>query len=101
MLIYNITTKVDRQIMEDWMKWEKEIHIPEIIATGCFYDHHFYELLEHEEEDGKTFVIQFLAKTKSDYENYIHEYANELRQKCFDKWNYQAVSFRTLFKNVQ
>lgn len=101
MFIYNITTKVDHQIIEEWMKWEKETHIPEIVATGCFYDHRFYQLLEHEEEGGKTFVIQFLAKTKSDYERYIDEYATELRQKNFEKWNYQTVSFRTLLQNVQ
>jgi hypothetical protein len=101
MFIYNITTKVDHQIINDWMKWQREIHIPEIMATGCFYDHRFYELLEHEEEDGRTFVIQFLAKTKSDYEKYIEEYASELRQKSFEKWNYQTVSFRTLLQNVQ
>jgi len=101
MFIYNITTKVDHKILEAWMKWEKEIHIPEIIATGCFYDHRFYELLEHEEEDGKTFVIQFYANSKNDYDNYLKTFAQKLKQKSVEKWDDHVISFRTLLQNVQ
>jgi hypothetical protein len=101
MLIYNITTKVDHEILNNWMQWQREIHIPEMIATGCFFDHRFYELLEHEEEDGKTFVIQFFSNTRSDYEKYITEFAPALRKKSSDKWNGHAITFRTLLQNVQ
>ena len=71
MFIYNITVKVENEILEKWMQWQKQIHIPEMIATGYFYDYRFYELLEHEEEDGKTFVIQFYASSKNDFDNYV------------------------------
>ena len=101
MIIYNITFKVDHEKTKDWIQWQKEIHIPEIIATGCFYDHRFYELLEHDEEDGKTFVIQFYANSKSDYENYLQNFAPELKRKSVLKWNEHVLSFRTLLQNVQ
>lgn len=101
MLIFNITVKVENQILEEWMQWQKEIYIPEMIATGCFYDHRFYELLEHEEEDGKTFVIQFYANSKSDYDNYIESFAMQLGLKSAEKWNDGVISFRTLLQNVQ
>jgi len=101
MIIYNITFKVDHESVNAWMEWQKQIHVPEMIATGCFYDHRFYELLEHEEEDGKTFVIQFFSNTRSDYEKYLAEFALELRKKSIDKWNGHAITFRTLLQNVQ
>jgi quinol monooxygenase YgiN len=101
MLIYNITFKVDHEKLNDWMQWQKEIHIPEMIATGCFYDHRFYELLEHEEEDGKTFVIQFYADSKNDYDKYLQNFAAEMKQKSADKWNDHVISFRTLLQAVQ
>ena len=81
MFIYNITTKVENEILHHWIQWQRQIHIPEMIATGCFFDHKFYELLEHDEEDGKTFVMQFFSKTRSDYEKYKLEFATELRKK--------------------
>ena len=101
MIIYNITFKVDHESVESWMEWQKQIHIPEVIATGCFYDHRFYELLEHEEEDGKTFVIQFYANSKNDYDHYLKNFAPEMKQKSAAKWNDHVISFRTLLQHVQ
>jgi len=101
MFIYNITVKVENEILNEWMQWQKEIHIPEMIATGCFYDHRFYKLLEHEEEDGKTFVIQFYANSKNEYNNYVENFADDLRQKSREKWKDHAIYFRTLLQNVQ
>ncbi len=36
MFVYNITTKVDNTIEEEWILWQKKIHIPEILSTGFF-----------------------------------------------------------------
>jgi hypothetical protein len=101
MFIYNVTIKVENEILNEWMQWQKEIHIPEMIATGCFYDHRFYKLLEHEEEDGKTFVIQFYANSKNEYDNYVENFAEQLRQKSIAKWKDHVISFNTLLQNVQ
>jgi len=101
MIIYNITFKVDHESVKGWMEWQKQIHIPEMIATGCFYDHRFYELLEHEEEDGKTFVIQFYANSKNDYDHYLKNFAPEMKKKSSAKWNDHVISFRTLLQHLQ
>ncbi|MGN6530881.1 MAG: DUF4286 family protein [Ginsengibacter sp.] len=101
MFIYNITFKVDHESVNRWMEWQKEIHIPEMMASGCFYDHRFYELLEHEEEDGKTFVIQFYANSKNDYDNYVQNFATQMKQKSMAKWSDHVISFRTLLQNIR
>ena len=36
MFIYNITIKVDNRYADEWIQWQKEIHIPEIMGTGLF-----------------------------------------------------------------
>ncbi len=101
MFVYNITFKVEHECLQEWMEWQKKVQIPEILATGCFYDHRFYELMDLEEEDGRTFVIQFLAKSKSDYNRYQHIFAGPLRHQAIEKWKDHVVSFRTLLKNVE
>ncbi len=101
MFVYNITFKVEHEFLDDWIKWQKEIHIPAILDTSCFYDHRFYELMNLEEEDGRTFVIQFLAKSKSDYNRYQNNFAGALRHRAIEKWKDHVVSFRTLLKNVE
>jgi hypothetical protein len=100
MLIYNITTKVDHIILNEWLQWQKEIHIPEIMATGLFSEHRFYKLLEHDDHEGGIFVTQFIT-SREDYDKYLLQYAPQLRQKSLDKWNDKVVSFRTLLQNVQ
>ncbi|MEO8854093.1 MAG: DUF4286 family protein [Ginsengibacter sp.] len=101
MFVYNITSKVEHSILNDWLQWQKEIHIPDILATRCFYEHRFYELLEHHEDDGRTFVLQYLATSKSDYNRYIEIYAPSLNKKSTEKWKDQVFSFKTLMVNVE
>lgn len=101
MFIYNITTKVDHFACDEWLQWQKEIHIPEIMASGIFHEHRFFQLLEHDDEEGKTFVTQFLTNSKSDYDKYIAEFAPALRKQSQQKWGDKVVSFRSLLKNVQ
>jgi Domain of unknown function (DUF4286) len=101
MYVYNITTKVENDIVAEWLEWQKEIHIPEILATGFFYEHRFFKLLEQDESEGITFVIQYFAMELADYEEYIKDYAPLLREKAFLKWGSGFISFRTLLKSLK
>ena len=38
MIIYNVTCHMDLALAEEWLRWMQEIHIPEVMATGCFLD---------------------------------------------------------------
>ena len=45
MIIYNVTVSlVDQNIHQDWLKWMKEIHIPEVMDT-VFLDNKICRLL--------------------------------------------------------
>ena len=100
MFVYNITTKVDNTIEQEWILWQKEIHIPEIMSTGYFYDHRFFKLLEQDESEGTTYVIQYFSLEKKHYEEYIHCHASLLREKAFLKWRNQFIEFGTLLKTA-
>ena len=100
MLVYNITLKVDPSIVEEWLAWQKEAHIPEIMATGKFDSYKFFRLLEQDETDGPTYIIQYFTSTKERYQQYIDGHAPLLRQKANDKWGNRFVGFRTLMELV-
>ena len=36
MIVYNVTVNIDKNIVDDWLTWMKEIHIPEVMKTGFF-----------------------------------------------------------------
>ncbi len=100
MYIYNITTKVNNNIVDEWMLWQKQTHIPEIMITGFFYDYRFYELLEQNDDEGKTFIVQYFAAELEDCDEYMGNNAPLLREKAFDRWGNHFIAFRTLLKSV-
>jgi Domain of unknown function (DUF4286) len=100
MIIYNVTTKVDLSIVTSWLDWLKQEHIPDILATGCFYDAHIYHLFETDEEDGITYAVQYHARNIEDYIRYLEEYSGALRKKAIEKWLNQFLTFRSVLELV-
>lgn len=100
MIVYNITVKIDPAIEEPWIKWQQQEHIPDIMASGQFTQWKMFRLLEQDDTEGMTFVIQYFAPSLENYNKYIEEYATALRQKAFDKWGNRFIAFRTIMEVV-
>lgn len=100
MIIYNVSVKTDLRIAEDWVEWMKQEHIPEIIATGCFTHATLARLIEADESEGITYVVQYHADSKALYNRYIRDYAPGLRQKAFDRWGDRFIAFRSVMEVV-
>jgi hypothetical protein len=100
MIVYNITIKVIPDIEEAWIQWQQREHIPQIMALGLFTEWKMFRLLEQDDSEGCTFIVQFFAPTKAHYQRYIDEYAGTLRQQSFDKWGNQFIAFRTVMEIV-
>jgi len=100
MIIYNITLKVEADSAEDWVKWMKEEHMPELKATGLFTDYKLCRLLEQDELEGVTFVAQYFCNTMEDYNNYIDNHSQAMREKGFQRFGNKFVAFRTVMETV-
>ena len=100
MIVYNITMKVTPAIEAAWLQWQQEEHIPEVMATGFFNNHRFYKLLEQDENEGVTYVVQYFADNMQAYQDYIDKHAPSLRVKAQEKWGNQFIAFRTLMQAV-
>jgi hypothetical protein len=100
MIIYNVTVKVAEPIKEAWLKWLKEEHIPEVMATGCFTHAVATRLLDIDDSEGPTYAIQYHAESKAFYNRYADKFAAEMRQKSFDKWGNQFIAFRSVMEIV-
>lgn len=98
MILYNITLKVNPSIEEEWIRWLKEEHIPEIMATGLFTEYRFFRLLEQDDTEGKTFAVQYFAKNINDYREYIDKHAPLQREKSLKKWGNGFIAFRTVMQ---
>jgi hypothetical protein len=98
MIVYNITSKVRRETVEDWLAWQIEEQIPAILATGMFDNYQLYRLLEQDESEGPTFVVQFFTSHLERYQQFLIEFAPALQQEGWRKWGDSFISFRTLME---
>jgi hypothetical protein len=101
MIIYNVTTKVYAGIDSEWLQWQQQEHIPDIMATGLFSQYTFSRLLEQDDKEGKTYAVQYIAAALGHYRQYIEMHAPLLRKKAFDKWGDRIISFRTVLEVIQ
>lgn len=100
MFVYNITIKVGWDIADEWLDWQREKNIPEIMNTNLFDDHQVFRILEQDDHDGPTFTLQFFTTDKERYDQYIREFAPALSKKSFEKWGEQFVSHQTCMRLV-
>jgi hypothetical protein len=98
-VIYNVTVNVDHDVKDEWLKWMKEFHIPEVLETGLFLEAKLSKILA-ESSGGESFSIQYLLNNMDDYEIYKKEHAPRLQQEHHKKWADKSVAFRTLL-NVE
>jgi hypothetical protein len=100
MIIYNITCKVHWSIQEEWMNWQKMQQIPAVLATGLFDDARFFRLLDQEDEEGPTFVLQYVTSSAERYEQYLIQFSSLHQEAARNKWGDQFIAFRTLMEAV-
>ena len=79
MYIYNVTINIDNSAHQEWLTW-METHILDVLNTGRFTAAKLTEVLVEEEMGGKTYSVQYTAKTREDLDNY---YTHEARNKPY------------------
>lgn len=98
MIIYNVTVKIDHEVHDDWYQWMKEVHIPEVMATGYFVKSQMCKLLHLDESDGITYAIQYYCESMDQLQEYHRLQAPALQKKHTDKFKEKYVAFRTIME---
>ena len=95
MYIYNVTTNIDESVHDEWLKWMKEIHIPNVLTTGKFLSAKMSKVLVEEEMGGITYSVQFTTIDKETLQKYYDEDAPQLRNDAVKLFPNKFISFRT------
>tara|TARA_X000000368_G_scaffold217440_1_gene171597 strand:- start:45 stop:353 length:309 start_codon:yes stop_codon:yes gene_type:complete len=99
MIIYNVTCNVEQEISAEWLKWMKEIHIPELMDTGIFISSQINKVLSGD-DGGETYAIAYTCESMKDLHKYQVNFAPMLQQKHTDRYGTKVVAFRTLLEVV-
>jgi hypothetical protein len=99
MIIYNVTVNIDNDVRDEWVKWMKEEHIPEVMNTGLFTEYRMCRVMV-EEESGTTYSVQYSCRNMETLEKYQRDYAPALQKKHTSRYEGKFVAFRTLLELI-
>ena len=99
MFIYNVTVNIADDVHKEWLNWMKEVHIPDVLNTGCFIDSQILKVL-YVEDEGHTYSIQYKFLEMADMEKYQNEYAADLQAQHKALFSDRYAAFRTILQIV-
>ena len=99
MFIYNVTVNIADEAHQQWVKWMKEKHIPDVMKTGCFIDNQMVKVL-YVEDEGHTFSTQYKFLEMADIEKYQKEFAPALQAEHKEMFGDKYTAFRTLLQII-
>ncbi|MCE3294637.1 MAG: hypothetical protein K0R65_351 [Crocinitomicaceae bacterium] len=100
MILYNVTLSIDPDIHEDWLRWMRGEHIPEVLATNCFTEARLSRV-NGEEEGGMTFSVMYFSPSEEKYEEYKSKFAPGLQRKHTEKYAGHFAAFRTVLTVIE
>lgn len=98
MIIYNTTVKVNADIVQQWLQWMKEEHIPAMMHTGLFVDYRMSRLLEQDDAEGSTYIIQYFCDGMEHYNTYKNEHREAMRTQGLKKFGNGYIAFHTVME---
>ncbi len=102
MIIYSVTVSINKSVEDDWLRWMKEKHIPDVMNTGCFTSYRITRLLSPEsyDPDSTTYNIQYTLESLEKLQEYQHIHASPLQKEHEERYAGKFHAFRTILKEV-
>lgn len=98
MILYNVTTKVDNEIHDEWLKWMQEVHIPDVLKTGMFVEGKICRIITNKEPDGTSYAVQYLCNNMATFHKYEVQYSKALREDYAAKFAGKYVVYRSMME---
>lgn len=99
-VLYNITISIDASVEKEWLKWMKEVHIPEVMQTGFFSENRICRMQDDAEQGGLTYAIQYVCNSMEDFQDYQANYAPALQAEHTQRYQGKFAAFRTVLEII-
>jgi hypothetical protein len=96
-VLYNVTVSLDESVHKEWLDWMKQIHIPEVMATGMFLENRICRVHAFE-EGGITYAVQYICRSMADLEHYQEHFAPALQEDHNKRYQGKFAAFRTVLE---
>ena len=99
MILYSVTVTVDAAIEREWLDWMTRIHVPQVVATGCFSESRIHKVIESEPGDS-TYVLQYRGASLAEYHRYRDNFAAALQKDHTDRFAGRFRASRQLLEEI-
>lgn len=97
MIVYSVTVAVDRATEADWVAWMRDIHIPDVIATGYFDAYGMQKVLDFESVGERvTYTINYYCESLENYQAYTKNAAPRLQEEHAKRYRGHFSASRTV-----
>jgi hypothetical protein len=79
-MLYLVFIAIDRAIALDWLDWMQSVHIPDVLATGCFERAYLTRDPGLDTEDRDGYRVVYLCPDRLSLDKYTLAFAPELQQ---------------------
>ncbi len=98
MILYNVTIKIEHELHDDWLEWMRQVHIPDVMATGLFETYRLCKVLGDDDAHGITYAIQYACTDLETFMQYQQQHAPRLQAEHNARYRDRYVAFRTLLE---
>jgi len=95
MIIYSIEISIDKKAQSKWLKWMREIHIPDVMRTNMFLKFTFYKKLNT--NSSATYIIEYETDDIKKYQKYESDLSIKLKKAHETEFKNQFSAKRSLF----
>ena len=99
MVVYSVSVTIDAAVESTWLDWMTRVHVPEVVATGCFSDCRIHKVIEAEPGDS-TYVLQYRAASLDEYHRYRDTFAAALQKDHTDRFAGRFRASRQLLEEI-
>lgn len=85
MILYSVTIAVESGTETEWLAWMREVHIPEVLGTGCFETCRIHKVLEPVGDEA-VYQLHYRCRSLADYERYCEQFAPALQKDHTDRF---------------
>jgi hypothetical protein len=101
MILYNVTINIEQEVEDEWIQWMKEVHVPNVMATGIFQESKFFRILHETDDNTANYSVQYFTDSMEKIKTYQSRYAPQLQAEVKEKFQDRFVSFRSLLESVE
>lgn len=100
MIWYNVSIHVQPDIEAEWVQWMQQIHLPAMMATGCFERYEFSRLIDPPGDEYSIYVAQYQAVGMEELNRYYELHSADLRADAINRWENKFLIFRSVAEQL-